>query len=64
MKCFYRGFTIFGDKEGEMFTYDTYKGITVVGKKTYLIPFQDIFFSKNEETPLLRYFRAFFPQKP
>ena len=24
MKCFYRRFTIFGDKEGEMHTYDMY----------------------------------------
>ena len=33
MKCFYRRFTIFGDKEGEMYTSDIYKEVTAVGKK-------------------------------
>ena len=61
MKCFYRRFTIFGDKEGEMHTYDMYaRELLRLAKKTSLIPFQGILCFQEGGNSIIALFSSMF----
>ena len=60
MKCFYRRFTIFGDKEGEMYTSDIYKEVTAVGKKKLFDTVSGYFLFQERGNSIIALFSSIF----